>query len=164
MTNEQKPALYPDGSVIKDEHVEYLARLIDPEAFKFAVAFDEAVRDRARMSARRVIAAGPRSHHGTPRAYADMTPEERAARIMDVLDRGADEIARLRATLAAVEAERDALAAMTKREAKTLIDRIHANVDLSRRLPRDQAEVHSLKAMADLNALWAQIKATGEAA
>lgn len=47
---------------------------------------------------------------------------------------------------------------MTKRNAKTLIDRIHANIDLSRRLPRDQAEVHSLQAMAELNALWRLIK------
>jgi hypothetical protein len=45
-----------------------------------------------------------------------------------------------------------------KIDTKNLINRISANVDLSRRLPRDQAEVHSLKAMADLNTLWKLIK------
>ena len=47
-------------------------------------------------------------------------------------------------------------------DARNLINRISANVDLSRRLPRDQAETHSLKAMADLNTLAKLIK--GEAA
>jgi len=47
---------------------------------------------------------------------------------------------------------------MTKQDAQNLINRISANVDLSRRLPRDQAEAHSLKAMADLNALRALLK------
>lgn len=45
----------------------------------------------------------------------------------------------------------------TQNEAEILIQRIRVGIDLSRRLPRDQAENHLLKALADLAALKAAL-------